>query len=616
MKVNVNQPIKQFLGKWEQTPIFLWVVSIGWMLLIAWLGFFWKLGGVGLVDETEPLFAEAARQMWVTRDWITPYFNDATRFDKPPLIYWLMAIAYQMFGVNEFAVRLPSALAAIALMIMGFYVLQRFGNTTLKGAADGEQVPAAASPQSAKSWLTAWIGASAIAINVQTIAWGRIGVSDMVLSGCMGTALLAFFCGYTQPRQPLHQARWYLAVYTLLGLAVLAKGPVGLVIPSLIIGAFLLYTGNFSTGLRELRVWKGAAIIGIITLPWYVAVTWLNGQDFIEDFFGYHNFERFTSVVNHHAAPWYFYFGVVLVGFIPWSIYLPVAIAQTRFWQRQRWQNQPRHQQLGLFALVWFAVIFLFFTVAVTKLPSYVIPLIPAAAILVALLWSNEMTQPSLSRGVKISSWIQVGVAVLLAGAVRYSLNWMGGDLTMPDLPQLMHQSSILTEGSLIWLMVAAISGLLLVFQQGRWLWSVSLIGFAAFLVVSLMPTLVIVDSQRQLPLRELAQTLVRVHRPHEPIVMTGFGKPSVVFYAQRPVTFRSSPDAAVKHMREYAFETGVPSGLLLGHPEEIEAAPLRPRQYRRLGTSGRYELVRIRFPRARQAHAASLQISPSGNSN
>lgn len=605
MKVNVSQPIKQFLKQRERKIVLLWIFSIGWIGLIAWFGFFWKLGAVGLVDETEPLFAEAARQMLVRDDWITPYFNEATRFDKPPLIYWLMAIAYRIFGVNEFSVRLPSALAAIAITIMGFYVLRRFGRHPQPAIASGDSseslVSAVISPGSIQPWLTAWIGVAAIAINVQTIAWSRIGVSDMLLSGCMGTALLTFFCGYTQPHRPSAQARWYVAFYTLIGLAVLAKGPVGLVLPGLIIGIFLLYVGNFRTVLRELRLGYGIAILSIVTLPWYVAVTWRNGEDFLEDFFGYHNFERFTSVVNHHAAPWYFYFIVVLVGFLPWSIYLPVAIAKTRFWQRQQWQQQPRHQQLSLFALVWLVVIFGFFTIAVTKLPSYVIPLIPAAAILVALFWSNEITQPSADMGIWISSWVQIGAAVLLSAAVYYSPRWMGDDLTMPDFPQLIQQSSILTWGSIIWFVVAVVSGLLLIIQQERWLWSISLIGFAVFLAVSIMPTMIIVDNQRQLPLRELSQRLARVQQPNEEIVMTGFAKPSVVFYSQRPVTYRFSPKAALEHLRDRAFETGVPSGLLLGHPDEIQAAGLRPRQYRRLDVSGTYELVRVRFPRAKQ---------------
>src|SRR4028119_824904 len=109
MKISFNRIVTHGLKTWERQPAVPWVLSTLWVLLISSLAFFWNLGSIGLIDETEPLFAEAARQMTVTGDWITPFFNGATRFDKPPLIYWLMVIAYKIFGVNEFAVRLPSA---------------------------------------------------------------------------------------------------------------------------------------------------------------------------------------------------------------------------------------------------------------------------------------------------------------------------------------------------------------------------------------------------------------------------------------------------------------------------------------------------------------------------
>ena len=118
---------KQPWRLWQQSAYFMWGISGIGLILICGLVFLWNLGTVGLVDETEPLFAEAARQMTVTGNWITPYFNQETRFDKPPLVYWLMAVGYQVLGVNEWAVRLPSAMAAIVLTITIFLILRSFG---------------------------------------------------------------------------------------------------------------------------------------------------------------------------------------------------------------------------------------------------------------------------------------------------------------------------------------------------------------------------------------------------------------------------------------------------------------------------------------------------------
>ncbi|NJR63874.1 MAG: glycosyltransferase, partial [Cyanobacteria bacterium CRU_2_1] len=109
-------------------------------------------------------------------------------------------------------------------------------------------------------WLSAWIGSILIVLNPQTFLWGRTGVSDMLLSGCMGTALLAFFWGYAQPDRPKIQARWYLAFYVFVALAVLTKGPVGIVLPGLVVTAFLLYVGNGRSVLREMRLLRGSLI--------------------------------------------------------------------------------------------------------------------------------------------------------------------------------------------------------------------------------------------------------------------------------------------------------------------------------------------------------------------
>lgn len=120
LKLSVPDTVEQWFNSIVKRPALAVTVSILWLILIGWIGYGWHLGSVGLVDETEPLFAEASRQMLVTGDWITPFFNGETRFDKPALLYWCQAIAYTVFGVNEWAVRLPSALAAIGLVALAF----------------------------------------------------------------------------------------------------------------------------------------------------------------------------------------------------------------------------------------------------------------------------------------------------------------------------------------------------------------------------------------------------------------------------------------------------------------------------------------------------------------
>ena len=600
MKFKVDRSIATQFQQWQTQPTLAWMLAVLWIALVTSIAFWLHLGSIGLVDETEPLFAEAARQMTVTGDWITPYFNDATRFDKPPLVYWIMAIAYKTVGVNEWSARFPSALAGTFLSALGFYTLRRFGFSRPATAIEVEPVIAKGEPLPSsvdrQLWLSAWIGAALIVLNPQTIVWGRTGVSDMLLNGCMSGALLAFFCGYAQKAQA--KSRWYLAFYVLSALAVLTKGPVGVVLPGLIIVAFLLYVGNLRSVLSEMKLVRGGLLFVAITLPWYVLVTLANGEAFIDSFFGYHNLERFTQVVNHHSAPWFFYLLVVPVAFVPWSVYLPVAIARLQFWQRQIWKSQPRSSQLGLFALVWFVIVFAFFTIAVTKLPSYTIPLLPAAAILVALFWSEQMTRSRTSRAAQVSHIVNIAFLLALAGVAYYSPHWLGDDPELPNFPEMIRAAKIEIWASAIWGTAAIVGLILLLRRQGRWLWTVNLIGFMAFMLFTIMPTAAIMDAQRQLPLRQLSQTLVAAQQPNEPLVMIGFGKPTIVFYSHRHVDFIPDPDDVKKELVALGKTSPNPSSvLLLGRDVKLREAKLKPSQYELISEESIYRLVRIKLP-------------------
>jgi len=578
------------------------VGAIAGVLGVGVLVFGYNLGDIGLIDETEPLFAEAARQMVVTGDWIAPQFNNEPRFDKPPLVYWLMAIGYQILGVNEWAVRLPSALSAIALMLLVFYTCWRF-------------FPSDRGPEK-----FAFCAATLSSLNFLAIVWGRTGVSDMLLSGCMGGALLCFFLGYAssvgavgakglrpRPRPFLETEKgstpltptsnWYLLFYVLIGLAILAKGPVGIVLPGLIVGSFLLYLGKFWEVVREMKVWRGLLVIAAIAVPWYILITLSRGETYIDSFFGYHNFERFTRVVNEHSAPWYFYFAVVLLGFFPWSVYLPSAIVRLKFWQRRRWKQQPRSQHLGLFAFFWFAGIFLFFTVAATKLPSYVLPLIPAAAILVALVLAetsnrDRAASPQENRSLAIAHGFNIGVSLLLAIAFFTLPAWLGYDPAAPELDKVLPASGLMAGAGIVWGAIAAICEFLLLSKQTKWIGSVSWIGFVVFVVVTVHPMYVLVDEQRQLPLRQLATLATEVKLPGEDLIQIGVKKPSLVFYTREPVVFAPSPSQAVAHVYSH-LDAGAPSVLIIAQPDRFRRIGLDDRDYELLGKVRAYRLVR-----------------------
>ncbi len=611
----VVQQLQQSKTKY---PLILRVAPYLWLLAIGCVTLIWHVGSIGLIDETEPLFVEASRQMSLTGDWITPFFDGETRFDKPPLIYWLMVIAFQFLGVNEFAARLPSVLAAFAIVFLCFHTLRCYGEAAVRhltsdisGQEHPETPPAAHSPQPqtvltshrlivSASHLPAYLGATMLLLNPNTFFWGRTAYSDMLLTACIGGSLLAFFLGYAQPDNPHRQQRWYFVFYALMGLAVLTKGPIGIVLPGLAIGGFVLYLGNGRELLREMRLLRGGWVVLVIALPWYILVTLANGDAFINSFFGYHNMERFTQVVNHHAGPWYFHFLVILVGFLPWSAYLPAALVRpfrvdiSRPWQQRRyWHTQPRFQQLGLFAAFWFVAVLGFFTLATTKYFSYTLPLMPAAAILVALFWTEYITQVATRRqpGFILSSVINLGLLLAMMGAVLYCPQWLSADPWMPNLGLHVQQVGLPVLGGAVW-GLTTIAAIALVWRRSHWLWLANLLGFMAFIVLVVHPFVIVADVERQLPLRDIAQTVLRVKQPTEDLVMLGFKKPSLVFYTRQHVTYLTQPAAVIAYLQTQPRDRV--GALIVAAERPLEKSGLQPNQYQEISQAGVYHLIRV----------------------
>lgn len=565
-------------------PRTLWILSLGWLCAIAVVTLFWGIGDIGLIDETEPLFVEASRQMLVTGDWVTPYFDNVTRFDKPPLIYWLMVLSFKVFGVNEWAARIPSAIAALAIVLLSFYTLQQ---------QSPRLSPANPSPNhnAQRPWLAAWLGATLLMLNLNTYFWGRTGYADMLLTACMGGALLAFFLGYVQPK-PTAQRRWYGAFYVLLALAILTKGPIAILLPALIIGGFTLYVGNLRQVLQEMQLLRGTLIVLVLALPWYIWVTLANGEAFIGSFFGYHNLTRFSSVVNAHSGPWYFHFLVILVGFLPWSAYLPAAIFRTQPWQRKQWQQRSRSEQLGLYAVIWFAAILGFFTVSVTKYFSYTLPLMPAAAILVGLLWTEDISEQSIHPPQRWhpSRWFNLGLMGLMSWALFNCPKWLQDDPWMPKLGEKIAAAHIPAMGGTLWA-IALIVSLLCILWRSNVLWLVNVIAFLLFIGVVLHPAVSIVDQARQWPLRELAKTAVMERKDNEELIMIGFRKPSLVFYTQRHVEYLADP----KQLQPYLTQSKQTTPLIITTPQLLAQTGLPPNRYKLLNQSSVYTLVHLK---------------------
>jgi 4-amino-4-deoxy-L-arabinose transferase-like glycosyltransferase len=568
------------------SPRLIQMATLGWIGAISIITLFWGMGEIGLIDETEPLFVEASRQMLLTGDWVTPYFDGVTRFDKPPLIYWLMVLCFKVFGVSEWAARVPSALAALGTILLCFYVLQQHSPQLNPDASASPSVRSQRTP-----WA-AWLGATMLTLNLNTYFWGRTGYADMLLMACMGGSLLAFFLGYAQVKNPKIQGRWYGAFYGLTALAVLTKGPIAIILPAAIIGGFSLYLGNLRSVIWEMKLGYGVLIVAVLALPWYILVTLANPDTFIKSFFGYHNLERFSSVVNHHSGPWYFHFVVILAGFLPWSAYLPAALFQTQPWRRKAWQGRSRSEQLGLYATLWFAVVLGFFTISSTKYFSYTLPLMPAAAILVSLLWTDAILDvpTRLPHRWDLSRWFNVLLMAGLSWVLFSCAPWLTQDPWMPTLGNQIAAAQIPMYGGVLWSVAAGLA-ILCILWRSNGLWLVNAIAFLLFISIVLHPAVAIVDQARQLPLREMATAVVAAHQPQQEIIMIGFRKPSLVYYTQQHVKYLEQP----RELGVYLQKAVRKDPLVITTPKLLADTALTPPQYQTLGQSGVYVLVRLR---------------------
>jgi 4-amino-4-deoxy-L-arabinose transferase-like glycosyltransferase len=548
-------------------------IALVWLGLLVWIGFFHGLGAMELLDETEPMFVESARQMYLSGDWLTPMFNGAPRFDKPPLVYWLMTIAFQWFGTQAWAAKLAAAIPASLVVVGLFGLLQwvRRHNPAIKPV-----IP--------------YLGAAIVALNLQMWFFGRMGYSDMLLNLWISGGIGSFFVGYSQPHAPGRQTLWYLLLFGCLGGGMLTKGPVAVVLPGLIIGVFLLLSGQAIAVVRQEIPWGwGLGIFVAIALPWYWLIIQTHGSDFINAFFGFHNVQRFTQVINQHRGPWYYHLAILLPGMLPWSIALPAAIVQVL---RQPFKGVPRAQQIGHLALIWWVVVIGFFTIASTKYVTYSLPAVPATAILITLWWNAALHGQA--WGLRLTNYATIGLFFVMGLVSLNCPRWLNNDPSMPNLGQAIGRSGLPLIGAGLWLVGLGL-GVLYVKQPA--FWRVKLITAAAFILLFVTPAFGVVDQVRQLPLRQMGEAIRTDYRPFEAIAMAtqSFGKPSVLFYSQHNLALMREAEEITPYIRSLRQQSPPPpSLLLLTTPQTLETARFAAADYEVVKQVGIYQLVRL----------------------
>ncbi len=374
--------------------------------------FFTNLGEAKLWDRDEPRNAGCAAEMLARSDWVVPTFNDELRHQKPVLLYWLIMSAYSVFGQNEFAARFWSALLALGTVLATYGIGRRLVNPT-----------------------TGFLAGIVLSTSFMFDIAARAATPDSVLVFCGTVAIFIYVWGVFVPAKAGENSpqlrvadKWFpqnfqvvVAMYALMGLGVLAKGPVGFVIPMAIIGMFMLIQQlpepdslpsnrllriivnilapfrplHFGKTLWSMRPLTAAVVILLIAAPWYLLVDARTQGDFTRLFFVGEHFGRATTAMENHGGGLWYYPLAILIGFFPWSVFwVPVAL-----WCMRRRPDGKRMAFAEVFAVCWIAVQVGVFSIAQTKLPSYVTPCYPALAILTAsclIDWSNR--QDSISN--------------------------------------------------------------------------------------------------------------------------------------------------------------------------------------------------------------------------
>ncbi len=572
-------------SEWQFLSVFGLVFGAACLLI------FNNLGNFPLFNPDEALYAEPAREMLETGEYITTLLNYAVRFTKPPLVIWAMAANYQLFGVTEFAARYFGA-ACGAILVAATYL---FARVHLNGRA-------------------ALIAAFSLMTAPLFISTAREAITDMPLSLFVAGSLMCFYHSYATRSSSAkgHESnqlpdssgivgnatRWLCLAYALVGLAVMTKGPIGIILPVAIIGVFHLLRLNVKSALLFYKPWFGILLVALIAVPWFAVEISVTKGAYYNEFILRENFQRFTAVVDHKAA-WWYHIAAMLGGFFPWSVFLPGALVAALFARTAgsnkiltRFQNLTPRQSLMLFAACASLIILVFFSAGVSKLIPYTLPAFPMLALLTAgyidELWTER-------------AWKPLAIVFALLTAV-----YAGALLAVPVLGAKLHDCppALLSaiNALLVVHVIAALTSTILSIKQK---YAAALTSFCVATFVALLfignQGLEAVSDQWERPIRSFAQFAAG---SKDPILVYQMRKPSVTFYAKRKFLLPKNPKELTyilsKTDRAYIISRS-------RSEKELKAIP----GSKHLCQMGEYVLTAYRRPAAAKS---SVNASPAAN--
>ena len=352
--------------------------------LLASVIFFYNLGGWDLWNPDEPRYAQIAHEMAEDGNWILPRHNNRIYPDKPPVFFWLIALSYAVSGeVSSYAARFPSALAGVLGILLTYLIGRK-----LKGPRAG------------------FISALVLATTVEYFWLGRRVNLDMTLTLFILAALFFFYKGYRD-----NSSRLYYLFYFFIGLATLTKGPVGLILPLLTV-IFYLIVKKDPKGVRNIFSHPGIILFFALIFAWLIPTVLVGGRAYLEEII----FKQLLGRVYEswsHKEPFYYYFLSFPPLVIPWVVFLPSALLYA-FSSRRRSSGEDT-----LFPAVWFIVVFVFFSLCSGKRTLYLLPLVPACALMVGCLWDRFFDKDGKDA---VSGLVRIPCYLLLCSSIAASI--------------------------------------------------------------------------------------------------------------------------------------------------------------------------------------------------
>ena len=525
------------------------------------------LGNMGLVDYDEAVYAEVARSMFERGSMLEPLLDGEPFYEKPPFLYWSEALGYHIFGVSALGARVPNAIAALLVLLALYF-----------SARDPLSKPVAA------------FATLILAVSVQIFAQARVALTDIWLTLFFVLCLGALHRAFERDRAGDRRAGtgWLTLAGLFGGLAMLTKGAIGGLLPGAAGFLFLLWEKRLS---RAFQWWLLPALLvmALVGFSWYLALgfTHAGGFSFMGELFWEHHYERFTEPMQGHEGPFFFYVPVLLLGFLPFSPFLIPALMTVRY----RGVSSSESERFQRLFLCFAAITFVLFSIAATKLPNYITPVMPSCALLVSACFvKGDDAQLIAKRSFKIAFFV---LAFLLGVTAVFFASL---PLVLERLPELLGENARkapgleepLNTGAGPWLCALLLVATLLsaIFAWRRrdlrrlgLVLATGLIGFLACLAHVILPRY---DMHFQKPLRDLAVSAAERMPEGEPIVLVGLRhRPSVNFYSGRSTEScgRKKVDRLKALLSEGTGRVGLTTGYVFDRlKEQLELEELESR--------------------------------------